>query len=425
MLFVSSVPPPLGRLEIFIFISLFAKVPASHHPLHAPRHRHGPPLLPRSPFVFYLHNFLFFSLYFTMTFNNMAAVASAAAAAGIATAYLVWAAAYPKPIPGIPYNKDSAASILGDLPRLLAQIKRDGDVKRFFIAEAYKFDGPIFQLFLFPFRRPVVVISDFGEIRDIMMHRVKEFDRSTRSRDIFQPIGPCSQVTLATDDIWRFHRRLVQDTMSPVFLRNVAAPNLYSAFQNLIVLWNQRCDLADGRPFSVALDFSAATFDGVLAFTFGHDFAHSATKPHIEALAGLEADDLTRGLGIDDAVEFPVGPLHSDLDCMQRVATQTEKWSSFPMVKLAWLLFGNTAEFRKLFKMKDAVIQEEIRKAVVSQAQHEDDDTRLKNAIDLIVSRETRLAEKDGRQPDYYSRTLVDEVSFLFFFFSFGLLFYL
>lgn len=339
---------------------------------------------------------------------------SCAAVTGIVS-YILWIA-YPKPIPGIPYNKASARRLLGDLPGLLRQIKLDGDVKRFFIAEAYKFDGPIFQLFLFPFRRPVVVVSDFGEIRDIMMHRVKEFDRSTRSRDIFQPIGPCSQVTLATDDIWKFHRRLVQDTMSPVFLRNVAAPNLYGAFQNLIVLWNKRCDLADGRPFSVAVDFSAATFDGVLAFTFGHDFAHSATKPHIEVLTGLETADLTHGLGVDDAVEFPAGPLHSDLDCMQRVGAQTEKWSSFPMVKLAWMLFGNTSEFRKLFKMKDAVIQEEIRKAVVGQRMHKDDDNRLKHAIDLIVSRETRLADKDGRQPDYYSRTLVDEVCFLLFF---------
>ena len=93
-------------------------------------------------------------------------------------AYILYRAALPRPIPGIPYNKTSARRIFGDVPEFLAyQAETSGTLSQWIAQQATEFESPVFQLFLRPFGKPWVVTSDFREAQDVMVRRAREFDR--------------------------------------------------------------------------------------------------------------------------------------------------------------------------------------------------------------------------------------------------------
>lgn len=343
------------------------------------------------------------------------AIFLAAFGTGAAALYLITKGAYPQPIPGIPHNPESARRLFGDMPGIIKAVKETGDPVVYYDEQAAIHKSPIFQVFLLPFTSPTVVICDHREIRDIMVHRLKEFDRSNNVINVFEPILGDFQFVLKTNDSWKMHRRLVQDTMTPTFLRNVAAPNMYVAFERLVSLWERKVDLANGRPFSVADDISAITFDGVLAFVFGSDFPHSATKPLEDALEQLTTEKLTVDLGKDDAIQFPIQAMHPDIECMSKLTDQLEKALSFPDVKIGWYLFGKTPEFYRMRRKKTQVVKEQIRKAVLMKAQHDGSggEAWVKRAVDHVVERESRQADRDCRAPDYEQAALADEVCLL------------
>ena len=56
-----------------------------------------------------------------------------------------------------------------------------------------------------------------------MARRTREFDRSAFFGDVLYALGPDNQVHMPTGDVWRAHRRLMGDTMSPAFLGDVSA----------------------------------------------------------------------------------------------------------------------------------------------------------------------------------------------------------
>ncbi|UKZ74705.1 hypothetical protein TrVFT333_002375 [Trichoderma virens FT-333] len=61
-------------------------------------------------------------------------------------------------------------------------------------------NSPICKVFLGgPFSKPVVVITDYREARDIETCRTKKFDRGTRTKDIFGPLAPSFQFVLKLD----------------------------------------------------------------------------------------------------------------------------------------------------------------------------------------------------------------------------------
>lgn len=330
--------------------------------------------------------------------------------------YYITKMAYPRPLPGIPYDEAASRQLLGDLPAIGKVIKETGDPLEYFQRQAVALNSPIYQIFSLPFAKPSVMLADYRESRDIMAHRLDEFDRSDAVIDLFQPLLGDSQFTLPTGDKWKFHRRLVQDTMSPAFLRDVATPNLHAAFEKLVDLWQQKTKLAGGRPFEAEQDIHAATFDGVMAFTFGGDFEHSATGPRIDALRGADAQDLAAGFAQDDLVQFPAGQVHEDVYCIQALMEQMEKVLKVPAMRLGWFLVGKTRKFYRLREHKDAILRREIERAADKAAKHasEEDDHWVKHAADLAVDRERRMAAREGRQPNFGSPEIASEVRLTF-----------
>lgn len=147
--------------------------------------------------------------------------------------YILRQLALPKPIPGIPYDPESATKILGDLPA----IARTSDMREWAVNHGIKLQSPIFQVFMRPFTKPYVFITDFSEMADISMRRMKEFDRSDDIITTFHGIMPEQQISLhSADPKFKRNRELVRDLMSPSFLNNVC----------FLLLQNRHCISLDG-----------------------------------------------------------------------------------------------------------------------------------------------------------------------------------
>lgn len=99
--------------------------------------------------------------------------------------YGLYRAALPKPIPGIPYHEASAKSVLGDAPAMLKHKNKYATVFDWMTAQTLELNQPVVQLFLKPFSKPIVIVTDHRETQDVVLRRAKEFDRSTFFKDAF------------------------------------------------------------------------------------------------------------------------------------------------------------------------------------------------------------------------------------------------
>lgn len=76
---------------------------------------------------------------------------------------LLYRAALPKPIPGIPYDRTSAGRILGDVPDALKYHGETHEMVTFLEKRCRELGGPICQVFMRPFAKPWVVVMDGRE----------------------------------------------------------------------------------------------------------------------------------------------------------------------------------------------------------------------------------------------------------------------
>jgi hypothetical protein len=136
--------------------------------------------------------------------------------------YLLYRAALPKPIPGIPYDANAAKRILGSIPDLMAYQKEHGVNIAWMAGHIAKFNSPLVQLFMGPFTKPFLVLCDYQESQDILLRRTKEFDRAQRSLDGFAGVMPDHHISMrSTDPRFKGNKELVRDLMSPNFLNEV------------------------------------------------------------------------------------------------------------------------------------------------------------------------------------------------------------
>jgi hypothetical protein len=134
------------------------------------------------------------------------------------TIYAIYLAALPTPLPGIPYNLESVQKFFGDVPL----VKKAQYRRRWIWSQPREHGSPVSQVFLFPFRRPTVIVTDYREIVDICSRRSTEFDRGTRNKECIGVVAPNFHFTMQTADLqFRFHKKLIRDLMTPKFLRQV------------------------------------------------------------------------------------------------------------------------------------------------------------------------------------------------------------
>lgn len=119
--------------------------------------------------------------------------AYAAVAVVLFLGYALRWAALPKPLRGLPYNKPSATSILGDTLAMIRHKSKHGTVFDWMTAQGLELNSPIYQLFLKPFSKPAVFVVDPRETQDVLLRRAKDFDRSKffMGTNPTAPILPC------------------------------------------------------------------------------------------------------------------------------------------------------------------------------------------------------------------------------------------
>lgn len=326
---------------------------------------------------------------------------------------LLYRAALPKPIPGIPFLPSSAKNVFGDIPAMIKHITtEDGTFITYIINALTELDAPLVQVFIRPFGPPLLVMADFRESHDLMTRR-NDWDRSSSSGDLVKALAPEHHIHLKTGPAFRRQRRLIQDLMTPAFLHSVAGPAIYDRVTTMIDLWREKSRIAEGRPWKADEDVDHVALDAVVAFTFGETFAHHATLPELDLIRSLDKQDV-EALRMQHPnhsipLAFPTTKLDPVLKAVLDVTATVQEVQGNPVPDLKWWWVLRQPRIKQAMKLKEDCIHQGIQDGIYRMNLPKGAD--MKSALDHMVQKEKSLAEKEGRGPDYFSRVMVDEVS--------------
>ncbi|KAK6063588.1 cytochrome P450 monooxygenase [Seiridium cupressi] len=315
--------------------------------------------------------------------------------------------ALPKPIKGIPHNKDSATRLLGDSQAFLKHVKEDGGTFATYCQSVAKsLNAPLVQIFIQPFKQPLLVLADFQETQALMCRN--DFDRSDDMADMILGLMPAHHMGMKTDDVWKTQRLLIKDLMLPSWLHSVAAPEIYQHALSLVELWGRKARMADGRAFKASEDLRRVTMDAVMSFCFGQSFRDTATGPALEALQANHLDMVNRD-DSEQAVSFPPTPLSPILDALDTLFASIAEIRGSPKPSWTWAYVLRKPRNARALRLRDDYISTEIKHAIEQLADSKSDHEG-KSAVHHMVLREKSLAEKDRREPQYLSKVMMDEV---------------
>ena len=357
------------------------------------------------------------------------AVAVAALAAASGASYALYRHLLPKPLPDIPYFPEGARSILGDFPAM----RREGGTAPidWLITRAGALPGPLSQIFILPLGKPVLLLTDYHESNDVMMRRGAEWDRSDWSIAFLGGILPKHQINFKTGPEWKSHRRLLQDLMGPAFLHSVAAPNIYRSAERLVELWRIKADAsaaaaaADGAPvpFSAEQDVFYSALDAVLDFGFGDSFEHRAVEPQLRHLKSLVGSSDGGAAGVREVavngqrtLEFDGADVDETVVALFKTAEAIQEVGDMGVPSLAWAWYNMKPSSRRSNRARERFSREQVERAVRKMTQDNigggsgKERDKIRSAVDLMVDRERKFAEKDGREPVYWSQAMHDEV---------------
>ncbi|KAF2150272.1 cytochrome P450 [Myriangium duriaei CBS 260.36] len=343
------------------------------------------------------------ALYFSQTTNTIIGAA-------IIFCYLLYHAAFPRPISGIPYHKESIRSIWGDIPNLR---RKDPSLSMFqwITAQSHELDSHIFQLFLFPFCAPKVFITDHREGLDIMLRRPKDFDRSSFFSDGFVGTVPDSHLVLPTSNKFKAQRKLLADTMTPSFLNKVAAKHIHEQSLRLVDLWNQKAKLSKGFAFDIGNDIVQMAFDNIWAIAFGTQI-NTIKKQH-KALESM-MNQAPETCGKDGTVKFQMIDTPKTLQAMDTIVRNMESASASPFPRVSHWLKRQGSGWKKAKAQKDKLVQNRIDDAEARLLMDPDDrEDTVDCATDHMVFREQQAAIREDRAPQYDSPGAKDDL-FLF-----------
>ena len=180
----------------------------------------------------------------------------------VSVTFIYWEG-LPKPLPGIPYTKKSRWHLFGDAFDFVKYTKDTGEGLRWFATKAAELQSPVFQVFLAPFSKPVVVVADIQEVVDIATRRTKEFDRGGFITGWVGILFPEGTLSMPSHEKFKDQRNIWSSTMTSQFLNSVSAKSIHQHTSSLVKLWATKTQRAEGRPFEVSVDIKQVTFDMV------------------------------------------------------------------------------------------------------------------------------------------------------------------
>ncbi|KAF4536396.1 Cytochrome p450 monooxygenase [Lasiodiplodia theobromae] len=336
--------------------------------------------------------------------------AGAAAIAGgvFLVLYMIYRAALPRPIPGIPHNKDAASKILGDIPEMMGHVKRTKRIFCWLTSRATRHQSPIVQVFIKPFSHPWVIVTDPFESHDILVRRTKEFDRSSFFGEILSGIMPEQHSWYKSNTaLFKQNRNLINHLMAPTFINEVSAPDVYNAVTTVIKVWQLKCSQARGRPFSAHDDITYGALDAIFASSFGLAEEDSSTAPRLAALSQHTPAPAT---SLDEPVSFPsaaeaIPPIFS---AVLTIGHSLQAGQLSPSPRLVSLFLRQLPYMRRATATKDAFIAARIDDAVRLIDANPADQPR--NALHSVLLRSRSLAQKHGLPPPApHSHAIADE----------------
>ena len=318
--------------------------------------------------------------------------------------YLGQRAIRPRPLAGIPYNRDGAARLLGDVPEMMGFVLKTGQVFGWLTSLTERHQSPIVQAFVKPGALPWVVLTDPHEAQDILLRRTKEFDRSGFFGELIGGILPEQHIQfLSSDARFRNNRNLINHLMAPTFIATVSAPEMYKSILTLLKVWQAKCAIAGGRPFSAHHDVTYAALDGIFASSFGLPEADSNTIRRLEAV-----ERWTPALpdSRDAPVPFPEGQVPLLFASVLTLANSVTDTQLSPAPVLTSWVLRRLPHMVRATAVKDGYIRDRVREAArlldrgVAQPQ---------SALHSVLAREKEVAAREGRPPDYHQRAIADE----------------
>ncbi|KAH8893927.1 cytochrome P450 [Thozetella sp. PMI_491] len=315
---------------------------------------------------------------------------------------------YPKPYPGIPYNKHSADRFTGDIPDLIPAIEKSNEYSTsIFSITTQRLGVPIAQMLFPAIRKPLIILEDPREIEDILLRRNKEFDRAPMAINTFKPLFADATNSQYNTPKLRAQKRLWADVFRVEFIRRVAAPSIYKTTLELVALWRLK---ASDVPFKVLSDFQNATLDAMWVALVGEE--PGVTKYEIAKTRSLIAGD-----GIHETLTPPRGLfLKKEVDYIADVISRNSQ-SPIPglLQKIATYLprhrqFRNTVNSEITVVMKEAV--ERFQRLELGRLELEEEDTCM---MDLVLRRqvfEARKTKEPMKDPTK-DQTMIDETFFM------------
>lgn len=174
----------------------------------------------------------------------------------------------------------------------------------------------------------------------------------------------------------------------------------------LVDLWTLKASLANGKPINAEKDIINAAMDIINAAAFSFDDGMSATKHQLDYLLGGGSSNVVER--DNGSLEFPN---LDDLPDIAAIFTVTEHLGSqfrsiMPRLDHKIRILSRP-ELRRSIARKDAMISREIARSL---SRFEGGDYTMLSALDHLLHREMNAAQKTGRQPDFYSHSIKDEV---------------
>ncbi|SPQ20733.1 0243be2b-e7fd-4f83-ac15-8e8c075fc98c [Thermothielavioides terrestris] len=327
--------------------------------------------------------------------------------------YTAYRAALPKPLANIPYNRDAARRLLGDVPEMVAYVVRTKRVFCWLTSLTRRHQSPIIQAFIKPMSLPWVVVTDPFESQDILLRRTKEFDRSGFFGELIGGILPEQHIQfLSSDARFKNNRNLINHLMAPTFITQVSGPQAYKAASTLIRLWELKCTMAEGRPFAAHADITYMALDTIFAAMFGHPESESIMIRRLQAVsAQRDKGEMKTPGSTDQPVLFSDAELPEVFAAALTLANSVMHTQLSPLPRLTSWVLRQLPYMKKATAIKDKYIRDKVDESARLMEGGKDSDATHgpRTALHSVLLRERDVATKEGRRPDYHKRAIADE----------------
>ena len=327
---------------------------------------------------------------------------------------LAWYYFLPRLEPGIPYDARSAKRPWGDLPKMTKAAKEGNDVLAVFSDSCFDLNSPLIQFLAGPLAKaPLLILTDFREIEDILTRRTKEFDRLDQTKDRINPLLRESTVNMQSNDRFKAQRKLWTGVMTPEFVNKIASLHVHTSCMNLIELWHRKADLAKGQPFDAVTDLRYEGFDAIWGFTFGTELG--STKAQLRHQLEVNPESISLSGNDEEPAVLPQGEPPEFYELIMKLITRFETIDASLLPELKIWLIVKSPSFRRAIRERNAKITELV---ASSRAKFTDkdyaDEELATSAMDQVLRRlhnsKIESLTSDAKDPDQH---LKDEL-FLF-----------